>query len=162
LPLIEKSPDADLLREMIGFAAQRLMELEVEGLTGATYARRIPNVSPSATAIAIEPGRHAPAPLSCASRSCVRAATSRASRSCAGWPRRPSRRLMVRRRGGRKRALGRRAPMVVPQRANERWSLDFVADQFIDGRRVRILAVVDDCTRECLALVADTSIPASG
>ncbi|MBX6427249.1 MAG: IS256 family transposase, partial [Variibacter sp.] len=33
--LIEKSPDADLLREMIGFAAQRLMELEVEGLTGA-------------------------------------------------------------------------------------------------------------------------------
>jgi putative transposase len=42
-------------------------------------------------------------------------------------------RLMVRRRGGRKRALGTRAPIVVPQRANERWSLDFVADQFIDG-----------------------------
>jgi putative transposase len=37
-------------------------------------------------------------------------------------------------------------------------SLDFVADQFIDGRRLRILVVVDDCTRECLALVADTSI----
>jgi putative transposase len=67
-------------------------------------------------------------------------------------------RLTVRRRGGRKRALGTRAPMVVPQRANERWSLDFVADQFIDGRRMRILVVVDDCTRECLALVADTSI----
>jgi hypothetical protein len=38
------------------------------------------------------------------------------------------------------------------------WSLDFVADQFIDGRRMRILVVVDDCTRECLALVPDTSI----
>jgi putative transposase len=60
-------------------------------------------------------------------------------------------RLMVRRRGGRKRALGTRAPMVVPQLANDRWSLDFVSDQFIDGRRLRILVVVDDCTRECLA-----------
>jgi putative transposase len=67
-------------------------------------------------------------------------------------------RLMVRRRGGRKRALGTRAPLAVPQWLNDRWSLDFVADQFIDGRRLRILVVVDDCTRECLALVADTSI----
>ena len=67
-------------------------------------------------------------------------------------------RLAVRRRGGRKRALGTRAPMVVPQSPNERWSIDFVSDQFLDGRRLRILAVVDDCTRECLALVADTSI----
>ena len=65
---------------------------------------------------------------------------------------------MVRRRGGRKRALGTRAPMLVPQWPNDRWSLDFVADQFIDGRRLRILVVVDDCTRECLALVPDTSI----
>jgi len=67
-------------------------------------------------------------------------------------------RLLVRRRGGRKRALGTRAPMMVPELANDRWSLDFAADQFIDGRRLRILVVVDDCTRECLALVADTSI----
>jgi putative transposase len=67
-------------------------------------------------------------------------------------------RLMARRRGGRKRALGTRAPLAVPQWPNDRWSLDFVADQFIDGRRLRILVVVDDCTRECLALVADTSI----
>jgi putative transposase len=67
-------------------------------------------------------------------------------------------RLMVRRRGGRKRALGTRAPMTIPQHPNDRWSLDFVADQFIDGRRLRILIVVDDCTRECLALIADTSI----
>lgn len=66
--------------------------------------------------------------------------------------------LMVRRRGGRKRALGARAPMLVPQWPNDRWSLDFAADQFLDGRRMRILVVVDDCTRECLALVPDTSI----
>src|SRR6185437_339313 len=68
-------------------------------------------------------------------------------------------RLMVRRRGGRKRALGMRVPLTVPSAANERWSLDFVHDQMVDGRRFRIFAVVDDCTRECLALVADTCIP---
>lgn len=67
-------------------------------------------------------------------------------------------RLMVRRRGGRKRALGMRAPMATPDRPNACWSLDFVHDQMTDGRRFRILAVVDNCTRECLALVADTSI----
>jgi putative transposase len=67
-------------------------------------------------------------------------------------------RPMVRRGGGRKRALGMRAPIALPAAANERWSLDFVHDQMVDGRRFRILAV-DDCTRECLALVADTSIP---
>ena len=66
--------------------------------------------------------------------------------------------LTVRRRGGRKRALGERRPMETPVVANQRWSLDFVSDQMTDGRRFRILAVVDDCTRECLALVPDTSI----
>ncbi len=65
---------------------------------------------------------------------------------------------MVRPPGSRKRALSARAPMVVPQLPNDRWSLDFVADQFIEGRRMRILVVVDDCTRECFALVPDTSI----
>ena len=54
--------------------------------------------------------------------------------------------------------MGTRAPMLIPQAPNERWSLDFVADQFIDGRRLRILVVIDDCSRECLALIADTSI----
>jgi putative transposase len=38
--LLEKSSDADRLREMIGFTAQRLMELEVEGKTGAAYGER--------------------------------------------------------------------------------------------------------------------------
>ena len=67
-------------------------------------------------------------------------------------------RLQVRRRGGRKRALGTRAPMALPQRPNQRWSLDFAADTLTDGRRFRILVVVDDFTRECLCLVADTSL----
>ena len=66
--------------------------------------------------------------------------------------------LTVRKRGGRKRAIGTRAPMLIPMAANDRWSLDFVSDQLTDRRRFRILTVVDDCTRECLALVADTSL----
>jgi putative transposase len=66
--------------------------------------------------------------------------------------------LQVRKRGGRKRALGLRAPLALPSRPNERWSLDFVSDTLTDGRRFRALAIVDDCTRECLALVADTSL----
>src|SRR5438105_2701567 len=66
--------------------------------------------------------------------------------------------LAVRRRGGRKRAIGTRAPMTVPMAPNDRWSLDFVSDQLTDSRRFRILTIVDDCTRECLALVADTSL----
>lgn len=60
----------------------------------------------------------------------------------------------MRRRGGRKRALGTRAPMTLPQGPNQRWSLDVLAD----GRRFRVLVVVDDFTRECLALVADVSL----
>jgi putative transposase len=67
-------------------------------------------------------------------------------------------RLTVRRRGGRKRAMGTRRPIETPLAANQRWSLDFVSDQMTDGRRFRILTVIDNCTRECLALVADTSL----
>jgi hypothetical protein len=88
--LVEKTPDADLLREMIGFAAQRLMELEVESQTGRPTARRIPSVWPSATAIATGSGRPAPAPSNCAFPSCARAPTSRAFWSRAAWPRRRS------------------------------------------------------------------------
>jgi putative transposase len=67
-------------------------------------------------------------------------------------------RLMVRRRRGRKRALGTRAPMVLPGRINQRWSLDFVSDTLSDGRRFRILCIVDDFSRESLATVVDTSL----
>lgn len=66
--------------------------------------------------------------------------------------------LTVCKRGGRKRALGTRRPMLVLKKPNERWSLDFVSDAFTDGRRFRVLAVVDDFSRECLALVPDTSL----
>jgi putative transposase len=50
--------------------------------------------------------------------------------------------LAVRRRGGRKRSIGTRAPMTMPMAPNDRWSLDFVSDQLTDGRRFRILTVV--------------------
>jgi hypothetical protein len=52
--------------------------------------------------------------------------------------------------------------LALPSRANERWSLDFVSDALTDGRRFRVLAVEDDFTRECLALVADTSLSGGG
>lgn len=66
--------------------------------------------------------------------------------------------LSVRKRGGRKRAMGTRSPMMLPEGPNQRWSLDFVSDALNNGRRFRVLTVVDDYTRECLALVADTSL----
>lgn len=71
-------------------------------------------------------------------------------------------RLTVRKRGGRKRALGTRAPMSIPQDQNLRWSLDFVMDTLVSGRRFPILTLVDDFTRECLGLMADTSLTPCG
>ncbi|MDA9443321.1 integrase [Bradyrhizobium sp. CCBAU 51745] len=62
-------------------------------------------------------------------------------------------RLAVRRRGGRKRAIGTRAPMTVAMAPNDRWPFDFVSDQLTDGRRF--------LTVEGLALVADTSLSGS-
>ncbi len=66
--------------------------------------------------------------------------------------------LAVRKRRSRRKAVGMRAPILVEARPNARWSLDFVHDQMNDGRRFRILNIVDDVTRECLAAVPDTSI----
>ena len=66
--------------------------------------------------------------------------------------------LVVRKRRARRRAVGARAPILVEARPNARWSLDFVHDQFACGRRFRILNIVDDVTRECLAAIPDTSI----
>lgn len=66
--------------------------------------------------------------------------------------------LTVRKRRARRRAVGVRAPILVEARPNARWSLDFVHDQFACGRRFRILNVVDDVTRECLAAIPDSSI----
>jgi putative transposase len=66
--------------------------------------------------------------------------------------------LAVRKRRARRRAVGVRAPILVEATPNARWSLDFVHDQFACGRRFRILNVVDDVTRECLAAIPDTSM----
>ena len=66
--------------------------------------------------------------------------------------------LGVRQRRGRKRARGSRTPMPVALRPGERWSLDFLSDMFGASRKFRILAVNDDCCRENLCLMADTSI----
>ncbi|MBR9653618.1 DDE-type integrase/transposase/recombinase, partial [Thalassovita aquimarina] len=55
-------------------------------------------------------------------------------------------------------ALGTRRPILVPDRANQRWSLDFVSDAFSDGLRFRVLCIVDDYTREALATVVDRSL----
>ncbi|MEO0624286.1 MAG: IS3 family transposase, partial [Pseudomonadota bacterium] len=67
-------------------------------------------------------------------------------------------RLTVCRRRGRKTATGTRAPILVEARPNARWSVDFVHDQRVSGRRLRILNVIDDLTKECLGAIVDTSI----
>ncbi len=66
--------------------------------------------------------------------------------------------LTVRKRKARRKTIGTRAPIPIEARANARWSLDFVHDQFACGRRFRVLNVVDDVTRECFAAIPDTSI----
>jgi transposase InsO family protein len=66
--------------------------------------------------------------------------------------------LAVRKRRSRRKAVGTRAPILVEAKPNARWSLDFIHDQLACGRRFRILNIVDDVTRECLAAVPDTSI----
>lgn len=66
--------------------------------------------------------------------------------------------LAVRRRRRKRIGPFERKPLPKPLAANVSWSMDFVADGLVDGRRLRCLAVVDDCTRECLALEVDTSL----
>jgi len=66
--------------------------------------------------------------------------------------------LMVRKRA-RKRLVRRAEKPVSAAKPNERWSMDFTSDQLSDGRRFRTFNVVDDCTRECLAIEVHRSIP---
>jgi putative transposase len=66
--------------------------------------------------------------------------------------------LTVRKRRARRKARGVRAPIPVEARPNARWSLDFVSDQFANGRRFRVLNIVDDATKECLGAIPDTPI----
>ncbi|WP_238787697.1 IS3 family transposase, partial [Thiospirillum jenense] len=67
--------------------------------------------------------------------------------------------LCVRKRRARRKAVGTRAPILVEARPNARWSIDFVHDQFANGRRFRVLNIVDDVTKKCLGAIPDTSIP---
>ena len=66
--------------------------------------------------------------------------------------------LAVRKRRTRRKAVGSRAPILVEAKPNARWSLDFVHDQLACGRRLRIVNIVDDVTRECLAAIPNSSI----
>ena len=66
--------------------------------------------------------------------------------------------LAVRRRKRKRIGFFERRPLPKPMSANVSWSMDFVADGLIGGRRLRCLTIVDDCTRECLAIEVDTSI----
>jgi putative transposase len=68
-------------------------------------------------------------------------------------------RLAVRRRKRKRIGVFERKPLPKPTAANVSWSMDFVADGLIGGRRLRCLTIVDDCTRECLAIEVDTSLP---
>ena len=67
--------------------------------------------------------------------------------------------LAVRRRRRKRIAASARQPMAVPTGVNERWSMDFMADALADGRSFRTFNVVDDFSRECLAIEVDTSLP---
>jgi putative transposase len=67
--------------------------------------------------------------------------------------------LKVRRKRKKIRSRVRTAPLPVPSRPNERWSVDFVQDCLSDGKRFQVLTIVDDFTRECPAVEVDTSIP---
>lgn len=65
----------------------------------------------------------------------------------------------VRRRRRKRIAAGARRPLMMPNQVNERWSMDFTADTLADGRGFRTLNIVDDFSRECLAIEVDTSLP---
>jgi len=66
--------------------------------------------------------------------------------------------LALRRKRKRKGAAGIRVVMAPPQRVNERWSMDFVTDSTVTGRRFWGLTIVDDYSRECPAIEVDTSL----
>jgi putative transposase len=57
-----------------------------------------------------------------------------------------------------RRSWSRIMPVEVPTRPRQRWSLDFIHDSLRDGRRFRVLTVVDDFSRECPAIAVGTSI----
>lgn len=69
-------------------------------------------------------------------------------------------RLLLKRRKGRKRVAVVRMPHLVPTGPNQRWSMDFVHDRLADGRPFRVLTMLDEGTRESPALVVGRSLTA--
>ncbi len=69
-------------------------------------------------------------------------------------------RLNVRRRAKRRLPQRVKMPLLVPETINQCWSMDFMTDSLVDGRRFRLLNVIDDYNRESLAIEIDTSLPA--
>lgn len=69
-------------------------------------------------------------------------------------------RLNVRRKARRRLPARIKQPLLVPQAMNQSWSMDFMSDSLVDGRRFRLLNVIDDYNRESLAIEVDTSLPA--
>jgi len=67
--------------------------------------------------------------------------------------------LNVRRRAKRRLPQRIKEPLCLPEGLNQAWSMDFVCDSLVDGRRFRILNVIDDYNRESLAIEIDTSLP---
>ncbi|WP_208446785.1 DDE-type integrase/transposase/recombinase [Burkholderia ambifaria] len=67
--------------------------------------------------------------------------------------------LNVRKRRRKRIAAVERTPLPLPTGPNQSWSMDFVSDGLTYGRWCRCLSVVDDYTRECLAIEVDTSLP---
>jgi putative transposase len=67
--------------------------------------------------------------------------------------------LQVRRRRRKRLTRGQRVPLPLPSRRGERWSMDFMVDTLADGRGFRTLNIVDDFTRECVAIEVDRSLP---
>jgi putative transposase len=66
--------------------------------------------------------------------------------------------LSLRKRKRKKTAAMSRVILPIPERPNERWSMDFVTDSIVTGRRFRALVIVDDYSRECPAIEVDTSL----
>ena len=66
--------------------------------------------------------------------------------------------LKVRRRGSRKRAVGPRLAKIQATEVNQIWSLDFMSDRLADGRKIRLLNIIDVFSRESLKMVVDTSL----
>lgn len=69
--------------------------------------------------------------------------------------------LALRRKRRRKGAAGLRVIMPAAERPNQRWSMDFITDSIVTGRRFRALAIVDNYSRECPAIEVDTSLGGS-